>query len=92
MQDTLDALFTSFMGDDFFKDFIPPIFPVKTPVSYPMRFGWYHRHSTQNHEFWWGGTTPLVVVTDEYLMTMPESIIHEVGNALNAKGDDAYLD
>jgi hypothetical protein len=65
---------------------------VKTKVSYPMRFGWYYRHSTSQNEFWWGGFEPLLTVTDEGLMGMPEEIVHEVGNALNAKGEGAYLD
>jgi hypothetical protein len=87
--ETLSDLFDSIMGDDFFK--FPPM-SVKTAVSYPMRFGWHYRRSTHYYEFWWGRTEPLVIVTDEYLMTMPNDIVREIEHAINDKGEGAYLD
>ncbi len=83
---SMDAVFNEVMSGAFTP------FSDKTLVSYPMRFGWYYRRSTQSNEFWWGGTSPMVIVADEHLMAMPQEIISEVGNALNAKGEGAYLD
>jgi hypothetical protein len=90
--ETLDSLFESLFTDPFLPFGGWPDTMVKTAVSYPMRFGWYYRHSMFQHEFWWGGTAPLVSVTDEHLMGMPQEIIQEIGNALNAKGEGAFLD